>query len=261
MKIVLFDMDGTLTEPREVMQESMMKAIYKLLNETEFEVGIVTGSDSDYVFQQCKPLFDWSVVDTRRVHIFPCNGTKVFKWNTKIGAYENTYAVDMTNKLGRDNYNTILSSCLKYQSLISKDYDLPYTGTFFHYRGSMLNWCPIGRNANSGERLLWVEADEQYKIRDHYLNLLVRDINNADIPVTVALGGSTSFDIYPNGWDKTYVAKHLKDYDMFFVGDKCTGTGNDKALYDMLQPNNSWETSSPSMTIEIINHMIEKQSF
>ena len=245
--IVLFDMDGTLTEPREMMQENMVKAIFELLSKTEFEVGIVTGSDFDYVLQQCAPLFDWSVVDTRRIHIFP--------WNTKIGAYENTYAVDMTNKLGRDNYNTILSSCLKYQSLISKDYDLPYTGTFFHYRGSMLNWCPIGRNANSGERLLWVEADEQHKIREHFLKLLVKDIDDAGISATVALGGSTSFDIYPDGWDKTYVTKHLQDYNMFFIGDKCTGTGNDRALYDMLQPDNSRETLNPSMTIELIKEI------
>ena len=253
--IVLFDMDGTLTEPREMMQENMVKAIFQLLSKTEFEVGIVTGSGFDYVLQQCAPLFDWSVVDTRRIHIFPCYGTKVFKWNTKIGAYENTYAVDMTNKLGRDNYNTILSSCLKYQSLISKDYDLPYTGTFFHYRGSMLNWCPIGRNANSGERLLWVEADEQHKIREHFLKLLVKDIDDAGISATVALGGSTSFDIYPDGWDKTYVTKHLQDYNMFFIGDKCTGTGNDRALYDMLQPDNSRETLNPSMTIELIKEI------
>ena len=105
---------------------------------------------------------------------------------------------------------------------------------------------------------MWVEEDNQYQIRDHFLRLLVRDIDKAEIPVTVTLGGSTSFDIYPTGWDKTYVIKHLRDYDMFFIGDKCTGTGNDKTLYDMLQPDNSRETTSPSGTIEIIDEIVKK---
>ena len=252
-RIVLFDMDGTLTEPREAMQENMVASITNLLEKSE--VGIVTGSDIDYVFQQCKILIENKYIDKTKLHLFPCNGTKVYKWNASTSSYENVYAVDMINKLGQDAYNTILSSCLRYQSCISSAHSLPYTGTFFHYRGSMLNWCPIGRSAKSGERLLWVEEDEQHKIRDHYLSLLVRDINNADIPVTVALGGSTSFDIYPAGWDKTYVTKHLQDYDMLFIGDKCTGTGNDKTLYDMLQPENSKETASPSMTIDLIERI------
>lgn len=253
--ITLFDMDGTLTEPRESIQEAMIVAIARLLEKSE--VGIVTGSDSDYVFQQCKILIENKYIDKTKLHLFPCNGTKVYKWNTNASVYENVYAVDMINKLGQDAYNTILSSCLEYQSCISTIHSLPYTGTFFHYRGSMLNWCPIGRSAKSGERLRWVEEDEQHKIRDHFLRLLVRDINKADIPVTVTLGGSTSFDIYPSGWDKTYVTRHLQDYELTFVGDKCTGSGNDKTLYDLLQPANSYETKSPDMTIKLIDKINE----
>tara|TARA_B100000700_G_scaffold179509_1_gene198213 strand:+ start:14548 stop:15318 length:771 start_codon:yes stop_codon:yes gene_type:complete len=251
--IVLFDMDGTLTEPRQLIQKDMIDSIAMLLEKSE--VGIVTGSDADYVFQQCKALFENENIDKAKLHIFPCNGTKVFTWNAETLSYENIYAVDMVGKLGQDAYSTILSKCFEYQACIVMLHKLPYTGTFFHYRGSMLNWCPIGRSAKSGERLLWVEEDEKNKIREHFLKLLVKDVDDAGLPVTVALGGSTSFDIYPDGWDKTYVTKHLQGYDMFFIGDKCTGTGNDRALYDMLQPDNSRETLNPSMTIEIIEEI------
>ena len=51
------------------------------------------------------------------------------------------------------------------------------------------------------------------------------------------------------------MTKQLQDYDIFFIGDKCTGTGNDKTLYDMLQPNNSFETKSPDMTIDLIERI------
>ena len=250
--IVLFDMDGTLTEPREYIQENMIVAIANLLEYSE--VGIVTGSDSDYVFQ----LFENKSIDKTKLHLYPCNGTKVFKWSMESGVYEKVHSISMIEELGQNAYNTILSSCLEYQSHISTIHNLPYTGTFLHYRGSMLNWCPIGRSAGSKERDAWVEEDNCFKIRESFLKLLVSDIDNADIFVTVALGGSTSFDIYPSGWDKTYVTNHLEGYSMIFVGDRCTGTGNDKTLYDMLQPDNSYETKSPEMTIDLINSAIKK---
>ena len=254
--IVLFDMDGTLTEPRASIQENMIVAIVNLLESSE--VGIVTGSDSDYVFQQCKSLFENKHIDKTKLPLYPCNGTKVFKWSIEAGSYEEVYSIGMIEELGQDAYNSILSSCLEYQACIATIHNLPYTGTFLHYRGSMLNWCPIGRSANLEQRSAWIKEDKSYKLREHFHRLLVRDINKACIQATVALGGSTSFDIYPTGWDKTYVTKHLVDYGMTFVGDKCTGTGNDKTLYDLLQPTDAYETKNPEMTIELINSIIKK---
>ena len=252
--IVLFDMDGTLTEHRESIKENMIAAIANLLESSE--IGIVTGSDSDYVFQQCKILFENKYIDKTKLHLYPCNGTKVFKWSIESGSYEEVYSISMIEELGQDSYNAILSSCLEYQTCISTIHNLPYTGTFLHYRGSMLNWCPIGRSAKPEQRAIWIKEDNHYKIRDHFHRLLVRDMDKADIQVTVALGGSTSFDIYPSGWDKTYVTKYLNDYSTIFIGDRCTGIGNDKALYDLLQPNDSYETKSTEMTIDLINNTI-----
>ena len=48
--IVLFDMDGTLTEPRKVIKNDIVPALRELCKVTE--IGIVTGSDYDYVRQQ-----------------------------------------------------------------------------------------------------------------------------------------------------------------------------------------------------------------
>ena len=73
--IVLFDMDGTLTEPRQKMGIQMEQQL-KNLQESGYEIGIITGSDMNYVKQQCSGLFDLSLVDTSRIHFLPCNGTK-----------------------------------------------------------------------------------------------------------------------------------------------------------------------------------------
>ena len=254
--VVLFDMDGTLTAPRKSIQESMVTTITDLLKHVE--VGIVTGSGVDYVFQQCKELFENKLIDKTRLTLYPCNGTQVYKWSEQSSCYEQTDSVHMIKELGRLSYNVILRSCLKYQKSILEFYDLPFTGTFLHYRDSMLNWCPIGRTANDKQRQAWVTADERDKIRERTRDLLLRDLKVAEIPVEVTLGGSTSFDIYPTGWDKTYATKHLTGCDIFFVGDKCTGMGNDRTLYDMLQPDNSYETKNPEETIKIIEKILNK---
>ena len=47
-KIVLFDMDGTLTPARKRMDWDVIDALCDL-QKAGFEIGIVTGSDMDYV--------------------------------------------------------------------------------------------------------------------------------------------------------------------------------------------------------------------
>ena len=75
------------------------------------------------------------------------------------------------------------------------------------------------------------------------------------------MGGNTSIDIYPIGWDKTYALNHYEDYDHWFVGDRCTlPTGNDKPLYDKIKetkPNQAFEVKTTSDTVEIIKDIIK----
>ena len=47
--IVLFDMDGTLTPPRESLEESLIPVLEQLAEVAE--IGIVTGSNHDYLKQ------------------------------------------------------------------------------------------------------------------------------------------------------------------------------------------------------------------
>jgi len=254
--IFLFDMDGTLTKPREKIERHVVKKIKQLSDYGD--IGIVTGSDIDYIFQQCIDMFEIGGVHTDRVLLFPCNGTKKYKWAGS--KFKKCYEADMVEDISQESFNYILQTILSYQLVICVQHNLPFTGTFFQYRGSMLNWCPIGRQAGSRERSDWVTLDNKNGIRKHFLNQLKEAIENKNYEVEVALGGSTSFDIFPKGWDKTYALTHLDEYeDIYFVGDKCQEDGNDKALYDLLhQDGNSFETNSPEKTIEIIDNLIKK---
>ena len=50
---------------------------------------------------------------------------------------------------------------------------------------------------------------------------------------------------------------YLDGYNVWFVGDRCTGNGNDKEIYDILKiKNKSFQTTGPNKTIELIRKLI-----
>ena len=70
-KLVLFDMDGTLTPPRKKMNYKVLSALEKL-QRSGWDLGIISGSDYEYIEQQCDLLFDLSPIDVRKIHFLPC---------------------------------------------------------------------------------------------------------------------------------------------------------------------------------------------
>ena len=101
--------------------------------------------------------------------------------------------------------------------------------------------------------------DRNHDIREKYVKKLSESISQLGGTITIALGGSTSFDIYPDGWNKTYSLKHLEGYTVWFIGDKCEAGENDWHLYEKLRDSGrSFKTTGPSMTIDIINDIKEK---
>ena len=253
-KIVLFDMDGTLTPARQQVERDMIIALKKL--SAHARIGIVTGSDYDYVLQQMSEAFEIGGVPVDRIDILPCNGTKKYTAGHD-GSYQLVSKVDMIEKIGQSDYNFILQNCVQWQSDILQHYELPFTGVFFQYRGSLLNWCPIGRLASLDERSKWLQVDKSSNIRNSYCEKLTSKLSEKNIKVTVALGGTTSFDIYPTGWDKTYALKHYNDSDVWFAGDKCDPGGNDWHLYEKLSTTNrAFKVDSPQDTIRLIDHLV-----
>ena len=255
-KVFLFDMDGTLTPVRQQIENDVIFSLAKL---SKFgKIGVVTGSDFEYVAEQVLPgLVN---LDKSRIELLPCNGTKRFL--AKDDTYSMVSHVNMIDQLGRDQYNHLLRMCTKLQhDLMQIYFVLPYTGTFLQFRGSLLNWCPIGRSASNVERSEWENFDKKNLARVRYAELLSNEISRHGLDVTVALGGSTSVDIYPTGWDKTYALKHYAESDVYFVGDKCKQGGNDYHIYKKLAKyGKAYETKNTKETCKIIEGLCKQSS-
>ena len=253
--IVLFDMDGTLTPARQPMTRKVTDKLIQL-QRAGFEIGIVTGSDMEYVKEQCSDLFQHIAFDTSTIHLMPCNGTKYYRIHNK--KFPVVYERNMRQELGESNWKRLIRIVTSLQfSIINANRHLPLTGHFINYRGSTLNWCPIGRQANSADRSSWVLWDKHDWIRNKWLMTAREEFDAAGLEnVVVKMGGDTSFDIYPEGWDKTYAFKNFEKYDkIYFVGDRCGPNGNDKEAYE-LAGDLGFTTTGPEQTIKIIDKII-----
>jgi phosphomannomutase len=85
----------------------------------------------------------------------------------------------------------------------------------------MINVSPIGRNCSQEERDAFEKYDKQHKIRETFVNVLREEFY--DYNLTFSIGGQISFDVFPNGWDKTYCLNHVRDQkfkEIHFFGDR-----------------------------------------
>jgi phosphomannomutase len=250
---VLFDMDGTLTLARRPMNPDIIQSLRALAGIAE--IGIISGSDYDYIEEQILRFLPAEICT--RCAIFPCNGTKVRKLCLGTGEWPEFYSTSMQGEIGYSHMRDLILWLLENQAkIIHYFHELPLTGTFISNRGSLVNWCPIGRQATLEDRGKFVEIDQGCNLRERY----VEDMRRSPVfnGLTIALGGQTSFDIYPDGWDKTYALRHLEGKRVWFVGDRCQPGGNDHAVYAKLASmGRAWETSGPEETVRIIAEIME----
>ena len=264
--LILFDMDGTISEPRgRVVSEFI--SMLPLLTE-RYHVGIVTGSGIEYVREQAPFLFGGSAaraVGQERGHfgsvlIFPCNGTQHFESSfddLKHRGVKKVYSTDIISELGSDIYRSLITIITGLQLDVLENYDIPVSGNFISLRESMVNWCPIGRSATQQDRDVFSKIDNDVNLRDSLMQKLNISLEFSGIKtIEVVLGGVTSLDIYPVGWDKTYCLSFLKSEfpdskKIYFFGDKCLEGQNDCSIYKECYPN-SYNVSSPLETVGIL---------
>jgi len=255
-KILLLDMDGTITPPRGQISQEMISCLLGACR--RIEVGIVSGSDFDYIYEQCGRQFVESGI-AASIILMPCNGTKVYKYDPDKGAYEQTYGVMMREQMIAGSFRKLLIEIIKAQAEILESTDISASGRFIADRGSTLNWCFIGRDCTKDERLRYSEREDKDSLRHSAIEMVKKNLSGKMVAqLEFALGGQTSIDIFPKGWDKTFALIHFPNYKSWFIGDKCEDGENDSHLYNLLSEfGRAFKTKSPEKTIEIIDMIVD----
>jgi len=214
--LALFDVDGTLTEPRKVVSPETLDFLAKLRE--KIAIGVVGGSDLVKQKEQLgdsPQLFDWCFAE---------NGLLAHRNGGVIGQ------TSFKDHLGEDRLKTLINFILHYIA----DLDIPVKrGTFIEFRQGMLNVSPIGRNCSREERNEFEKFDLANKIRETMVGKLKQQF--ADYNLTYSIGGQISFDLFPVGWDKTYCLRYLPEGDfdeIHFFGDKTFVGGNDYEIFE-----------------------------
>jgi phosphomannomutase len=255
MKTILFDLDGTLSESRKTITKKMAALLEEVSK--EFIIGIVSGSDINFISEQIEGCFSKEFLD--RLLVMPCNGTKKYYYDT---SFQLEYTADMIKELGAEDYAHLLMSLFREQQsfMMETKVSTSCTGKFFDYRGSMLNWSPMGRDGDEKSRNRFVKYDKKEKYRLRTLKRLETYTRVNDINVSIKLGGDTSFDLYPTGWDKTYCLKHVNTSieDIIFFGDRCYPGGNDYELSKKIK--RSYQVKDPKETLTILRKILKEET-
>jgi len=240
-RIFLFDVDVTLTVPRNKVSNQMRDFLVHL--RTNERVAIVGGSD---LVKQKEQLgddieFEWD-------YVFSENGLVAFKEGKNIATGS------IKKHLGEEKLKKFINFCLHYIA----DLDIPIKrGTFVEFRNGMLNISPIGRNCEQQERVDFEKYDHEHKIRATFVEALRKQF--ADYNLTYSIGGQISFDVFPNGWDKTYCLQYLhadKYTEVHFFGDKTDKGGNDFEIYSHKDVHGH-SVKSPEDTMRLVKEVLE----
>jgi phosphomannomutase len=213
--IVLFDVDGTLTKPRNKVTDDMLQFLEKL--HKKVDIGIVGGSDLYKIQEQLGCVLTYPYVD----YVFSENGLIAYKGDELINK------TSLCDYLGEDKLKRFINFTLKYIAGL----DIPVKrGTFIELRKGMMNVSPIGRNCSQEERDEFEQYDKEHGIRKAMIEALENEF--PDFGLKYSIGGQISFDVLGTTFDKTYCLQFLKDYDeIYFFGDKTDKGGNDYEIY------------------------------
>eukprot|EP00400_MALV-I_sp_L67-5_P001080 gene1080-1071_t len=238
-RIALFDMDGTLTKPRNPAKQDMLDCLDRMRQMDGVAIGIVSGSDLPKIEEQL-------TVDPHKCfdYVFPENGTIAYKDGKLIEA------CSMKDFLGEEKLQDLLNFVLGHFATVR----LPKKrGTFVEYRNGMLNFSPIGRKCTQEERDEFAAYDAEHKIRETFVAAAREKFGSQGL--TFSIGGQISVDCFPNGWDKTKCLQYVEaEYggNIHFYGDKTGKGGNDHEIFE--DPRTHGHTVvSPEDTMQQLN--------
>lgn len=219
-KLIVFDLDGTLTESKSDMDQEMADLFGKLLEKDK--VAVIGGGKFGMFEKQLLSKLPNSN-NLKNLFLFPATATAFYRYDD--GDWRFVYGHDLTS----DQKKGILNAF--EQTFKELNYANPERiyGEVIEDRGSEITFSALGQEAP-------LEEKEKWK-REHYdLKIKITETLQKYLPdMEVRAAGYTSIDVTHKGIDKEFGLKQIRDRlgltfdDMMFVGDALFGGGNDSA--------------------------------
>jgi phosphomannomutase len=205
----VFDVDGTITEPRKPMDPEFVPIFSEYCNFNN--VVLVSGSDSSMIEEQIPSEI------LEKVKLYTCSGV-----------------VGLCHDVDYSLNNEELIESL--EDIVENSMFFPKTGNHINPRPGMINFSIVGRNATDDQRKDYSLYDSLTEERKYIVNNLQEKFPDLEF----LIGGEISIDISKKGINKSLVAKDLLTFDpkayIIFYGNQILD-GNDYPLAKFIQEN------------------------
>ena len=243
-KLIIFDLDKTLTASKSPLDSEMADLIIKLLNDKK--VAVISGGKFSQFEKQFLSNLPASHDNFKNLFLLPTSGTRLYVWED---SWVVKYKVDIPEE-DRKYIIQKLNEAIKLSGipLPEKTY-----GETIEDRESQITYSALGQEAPIAVKEAWDPKKEKRQCIESILKDMIPDFS-------VSFGGSTSIDITMKGVNKAYGIRKMEEYlnmpvsDMIFIGDQIIEGGNDYSAketgIDCVQ------VSGPEETKEVIKGLM-----
>jgi len=253
-KLVIFDLDGTLTESKQPLTSEMAALLMKLLAETK--VAVISGGALPQFLKQVVAQLPGDA-NFANLYILPTSGAALYEFNPSTslrasGDWDKIYEEHLTEK----EAGIIAAAVRKVAAETGiVNFSEPAYGERIEYRGSQVTLSTLGQEAPIAEKMAWDP--------DHAKRHVLQEAIAARLPeFLVCIGGKTSIDVTKRGVDKAYGVRQLckrlgiQESDALYVGDELESGGNDEAVYKTAAQTKS--VATPADTAHLIENLLSK---
>ena len=246
-KLIIFDLDGTISESKSPIDEYMASLLDKLLKITK--VAIISGGNWNQFQNQILEKLG-EKVNLKNLSLLPTCGTKFYQFQS---IWNVLYVKNFTKVEKKEIIDSIQHAMIKTGFKAKETW-----GDVIEDRGSQITFSGLGQLAPIAKKIKWDPNFSKRKEMKVILDSLLPKFS-------VRLGGTTSIDITKKGIDKAYGIKKLSHVlkmpinEMIFIGDAIFEGGNDFPIkntgVNCIQVNNPLETK---LVIETIINLYKK---
>jgi len=196
-KVIVFDLDGTLTESKCLVDSEMKELLYKLLD--KYFVAVISGGD-------IKQFISQLTIEHDKLMLFPTNGSKMYDGHYKC-IYEDNLNENVKNKI----YRALETASVGIDISWGNSY-----GDIIEDRGTQITFSALGRNAPLELKSKWDADASKRKIMCARLEALL-------VGLEIKIGGTTSIDITKKGINKAFAISKImeqgfKKKEILFIG-------------------------------------------
>ncbi len=227
-KLIVFDLDGTLTESKSVMDPEMSRLLCALLGQRL--VAVIGGGKYELFQRQLLARLRCPKARLKHLYLFPTTSTSFYRYGR--GGWGRVYAHNLTLAERKKIIRTF--------ERVFKELDYVHPkktyGKIVEDRGTQVTWSVFGQDIVQalGER--GVRMKKEWKSKYTPLKMKIARLLQRYLPdLEVRAAGYTSVDVTRKGIDKAYGIKQIRKHlgvpvkDMLFVGDALYPGGNDYA--------------------------------